>query len=68
VCGEAFELGPIFMGIDTGFKEATSVTILRNRTTPEGEEYWVSCEASAAEVATWPAWKRAGINVRQVRE
>lgn len=41
--------------------------ILRNLDTPEAREFWRKAEESARLVATWPDWKRAGINVVQVR-
>lgn len=42
--------------------------ITRNLDTPESREFWSKAEEAAAEVATWPDWKRAGINVSQTRE
>lgn len=36
--------------------------IYRNTSTPEGKAFW-ELSSRAAEVATWPDWKRAGINV-----
>ena len=48
--------------------EATApTTIYRDLSTPESREFWAQAEKSAAEVATWPAWKRAGINVAHQR-
>jgi len=41
--------------------------ILRNTSTPELRELWRKAEETAAEVATWPDWKRAGINVADRR-
>ena len=41
--------------------------IRRNLSTSENRAFWEGIEESAAEVATWPAWKRAGINVATVR-
>jgi hypothetical protein len=41
--------------------------VKRNLDTPEAREFWASAEASAAEVESWPASKRAGINTAQVR-
>lgn len=49
-------------------REVKVKPITRNESTPESREFWASAERSAAEVAEWPAWKRAGINVGQVRE
>ena len=43
------------------------VPVTRNLSTPESRAFWVACEATAAEVATWPDWKRAGINESQLR-
>ncbi len=42
--------------------------ILRNMSTAESRNFWETAERSAAEVETWPAWKRAGINVAPVRD
>jgi hypothetical protein len=42
--------------------------ILRNMATRESRAFWEAAERSAAVVETWPAWKRAGINVSHVRE
>jgi uncharacterized small protein (TIGR04563 family) len=42
--------------------------IVRNMSTPEMRELWRTAEDNAAEVATWPAWKRAGLNVSQLRD
>lgn len=42
--------------------------IVRNMATEENRRFWAGVEASAAEVETWPAWKRAGINVAFLRE
>ena len=42
--------------------------ILRNMSTEESRTFWETVENSAAEVEGWPAWKRAGINVAQVRD
>lgn len=39
----------------------------RNMSTPESRAFWANSEANSAEVATWPAWKRAGVNVSQLR-
>lgn len=44
------------------------MTIYRDLSTPEKRAFWARCEASAAEVKTWPDWKRAGINVAALRE
>ena len=41
--------------------------IVRNMSTEESRKFWEAAERTAAEVETWPAWKRAGINVVQVR-
>lgn len=41
--------------------------IVRRMDTPTARAFWKSAEESAQEVATWPDWKRAGINVAQVR-
>lgn len=42
--------------------------IIRNMSTPESRAFWKSAEETAAEVATWPCWKRAGINMSQLRD
>jgi hypothetical protein len=42
--------------------------LIRNTSTPEGKAFWEGVEKSAAEVRTWPDWKRAGINVAERRE
>ena len=42
--------------------------IQRNLSTEESRNFWETAERSAAEVEKWPDWKRAGINVTQVRE
>lgn len=42
--------------------------ILRNMSTEESRNFWETAERSAAEVETWPAWKRAGINVAPLRD
>lgn len=36
--------------------------VYRNTSTPEGKAFWEP-SSRAAEVDTWPDWKRAGINV-----
>lgn len=41
--------------------------IKRNLSTPKARAFWASAEANAADVETWPAWKRAGINVASTR-
>jgi hypothetical protein len=40
--------------------------IVRNMDSPENRAFWEHAEQAAAEVETWPDWKRAGINVVQV--
>jgi hypothetical protein len=42
--------------------------ILRNKSTNEGRSFWQTAEDAAAQVETWPAWKRAGINEAHARE
>lgn len=42
--------------------------IVRNMATAENRTFWETAERAAPEVQQWPAWKRAGINVAQVRE
>jgi hypothetical protein len=37
-----------------------------NPSTPENREFWARCEKAAEEVATWPAWKRAAANLRDI--
>ncbi|HVJ92324.1 MAG TPA: hypothetical protein VM580_21135, partial [Labilithrix sp.] len=41
--------------------------VTRNMSTPEARAFWESAERSAEEVASWPDWKRAGINVSSKR-
>jgi len=41
--------------------------IVRNLATDESRDFWSKAEKSAAEVETWPAWRRAGINVADLR-
>jgi hypothetical protein len=42
--------------------------ILRDLSTDQSRSFWESAERSAAEVQSWPSWKRAGINVADVRD
>ncbi len=42
--------------------------ILRDLSTEQSRSFWESAERSAAEVESWPPWKRAGINVAEMRE
>lgn len=42
--------------------------IVRDMSTPESCKFWETAKKAAAEVQTWPDWKRAGINVTQMRE
>lgn len=42
--------------------------IIRNMDTPENKLFWEEAEKSAFEVEAWPDWKRAGINVSQLRQ
>lgn len=39
--------------------------IVRNMSSDDTRAFWSSVEDSAREVAGWPAWRRAGINVAQ---
>lgn len=41
--------------------------IVRNMSTAESRNFWETAERAASEVGQWPAWKRAGINVAQLR-
>lgn len=41
--------------------------IVRNLATDESRDFWSKAEKAAAEVEAWPAWKRAGINVAELR-
>lgn len=41
--------------------------IVRNLSSDASRAFWTRIEDSAREVAGWPAWKRAGINVAQLR-
>lgn len=40
---------------------------VRNTSTEEGRAFWSSAEQAAAEVESWPDWKRAGINEAESR-
>jgi hypothetical protein len=42
--------------------------IVRNMSTAESRTFWETAERTARETQKWPAWKRAGINVAQVRQ
>lgn len=42
--------------------------LVRNMDTPESRKFWEDVERTAAEVRTWPDWKRAGINESSTRE
>lgn len=35
----------------------------RNLSTEDARRFWAHAEACAAEVATWPSWKRVGIAI-----
>ena len=37
----------------------------RNLSTPENRAFWAHVDKCVAEVATWPAWKRAGVDSEQ---
>ena len=41
--------------------------IIRDLSTEENRAFWARAEAAAKEVSQWPDWKRAGINVEQIR-
>lgn len=41
--------------------------IVRNLTTDESRDFWSAAEKVAAEVDAWPSWKKAGINVAELR-
>lgn len=41
--------------------------LVRDLSTPENREYWRRMEETARKVESWPDWKRAGINVAQLR-
>lgn len=41
--------------------------VVRNLGTDESRTFWSTAEKAAAEVDSWPAWKRAGINVADLR-
>jgi hypothetical protein len=40
--------------------------IIRRMDTPENRRWWEEAERIAREVRSWPAWKRAGIDVYPV--
>lgn len=42
--------------------------IIRNMSTAKARAFWRSVAKDSAMVQTWPAWKRAGINVAKVRK
>ena len=42
--------------------------IVRNMATAEDRMFWERAQKGALQVEEWPAWKRAGINVSQVRQ
>jgi hypothetical protein len=44
-----------------------STKIIRNIFTPESKKFWEEAEQNAAIVDAWSDWKRAGINVSEVR-
>lgn len=41
--------------------------IVRRSDTEMAREFWRRAEEAAREVSTWPAWRRAGINVAYER-
>lgn len=41
--------------------------IVRNLTTDESRDFWSAAEKVAAEVDEWPSWRKAGINVADLR-
>jgi hypothetical protein len=41
--------------------------IVRNLSTDEGKQFWSMAEKAAAVVDEWPAWRKAGINVADLR-
>lgn len=41
--------------------------VQRDESTPEGKAFWAAAKAAAQSVATWPDWKRAGVNVATER-
>lgn len=43
------------------------MVIFRNLSTESARRFWASVESAVREVATWPAWRRAGINVSDRR-
>lgn len=48
--------------------ECSTGAIRRNDETPEQRAFWKRAAEASAEVATWPDWKRAGINVSDNRD
>jgi hypothetical protein len=36
--------------------------IIRDRSTPERQAFWAHAERCAADVRTWPDWRKAGVN------
>lgn len=43
---------------------ADRARVTPNLATESARDFWASCAKAAEEVRKWPAWKRAGINVR----
>jgi hypothetical protein len=41
--------------------------IIRNLASDANKAFWKDAETVATEVRSWPDWKRAGINVSNVR-
>jgi len=41
--------------------------IVRNMSTTESKNFWAKTQQEASALTEWPAWKRAGINVAEVR-
>jgi hypothetical protein len=44
-----------------------SKKLIRNISTEANKIFWEKAEEAAAIVRAWPDWKRAGINVSQLR-
>jgi hypothetical protein len=45
----------------------SKMKIIRNMATEENRIFWKKAKEAAAIVRSWPDWKRAGINVSQLR-
>lgn len=42
--------------------------IVRDMSTAENKTFWQAAVTRAPQLAAWPSWKRAGINVAPIRQ